>query len=140
MGPPPHQQPPMRSVHERWSALPPAERQAFQRNAERWMRMSPAERDLLRARQKLRREQIRRETEAALGESGLSLDSRRRDMFESRYMQERRKMEQGLRRQIETERQQQLPALIQQLKKEFQLEQPPNAGHPPKTTESPKSK
>ena len=138
MGAPSHRPPPTQSVRERWSAMPPAERQAFQRNAERWMRMSPAERDLLRARENLRREQIRRETEAALRESGLSLDPQRRDLFESRYMQERRNMERALRRQIETERQQQLPALIQQLKKEFQLEQPLNASPRPRATGSPK--
>lgn len=136
MGPPAHR--PAQSVRERWSALPPAERQTFQRNAERWMRMSPAEREILRARENSRREQIRRETEAALRESGVSLDPQRRDLFESRYMQERRSMERTLRHQIEIERQQQLPALIQQLKKEFQLEQPPKAS--PKAAESPKSK
>src|SRR5438552_9115462 len=124
MGPPPRRPPSAKSVREGWTALPPAERQTFQRNAERWMRMSPAERDLLRARENWRREQIRRETEAALRESGLSLDPQRRDLFESRYMQERRRMEQALRHQIQIERQQHLPALIQQLKKEFQLEQP----------------
>jgi hypothetical protein len=138
MGPPSHRPPPGQSVRERWSALPPAERQAFQRNAERWMRMSPAERDLLRTRENLRREQIRREAEGALRQSGISLDPHRRDLFESRYMQERRKMERALRDQIETERQQQLPALIQQLKKEFQLERPLNASPLPRATESPK--
>ena len=104
------------------------------------MRMSPAERDLLRARENLRREQIRREAEAALRESGLSLDPQRRDLFESRYLQERRQMERALRHQVETERQQQLPTLIQQLKKEFQLEQPLNASPLPKAKESPKGK
>ena len=104
------------------------------------MRMSPAERDLLRARENLRREQIRREAEAALRESGLSLDPQRRDLFESRYLQERRQMERALRHQVETERQQQLPTLIQQLKKEFQLEQPLNASPLPRATGSPKGK
>ena len=101
------------------------------------MRMSPAERDLLRARENWRHEQMRRETEAALRQSGLSLDPRTRDLFESRYTQERRKMEESLRHQIEMERQQQLPALIQQLKRELQLDQP-NAL--PKSTESPRGK
>ena len=76
--------------------------------------------------------------EAALRESGLSLDPQRRDLFESRYLQERRQMERALRHQVETERQQQLPTLIQQLKKEFQLEQPLNASPLPRATGSPK--
>jgi hypothetical protein len=85
------------------------------------MRMSPQEREVLRQRESLRRAQIQRETDAALRDSG-PLDQQKRAQFESRYMQERRRMEQTLRQQIETERQQQLPALIQQLKREFQLE------------------
>ncbi|PYJ73806.1 MAG: hypothetical protein DME75_00550, partial [Verrucomicrobia bacterium] len=79
--------------------------------------MSPQERQIMRQREAIRRERIKRETEAALRDSGLLLDQERRNLFESRYMQERRKMEQALRQQIEAERQQQLPTLIQELKK-----------------------
>jgi hypothetical protein len=105
-------------------ALPPEARQNFRRNAERWMRMSPEERNIMRQRENLRRETIKRETEAALSESGLRLNPQERAQFESRYMQERRKVEQTLRQQIEAERHKELPALIQQLKKEFQIDQP----------------
>jgi len=92
----------------------------------------------MRQREAMRREQIQRETEAALHDSGLRLAQDERALFESRYMQERRKMEQTLRQQIETERQQHLPALIQQLKREFQPQQP-NSSATVKPTESPKS-
>ena len=129
----------MQSMRERWLSLPPAAQQNFRRNAERWMRMSPEERNMMRQRENLRREQIRRETEAALRDSGLVLDPQSRNQFESRYLQERRKMEQSLRHQIEAERQQQLPALIQQLKKEFQLQQPSNGRPTPRVTQPPKS-
>ena len=104
--------------------MPPEARQNFQRNAERWMRMSPEERNVMRQRENQRRQMIRRETEAALRESGLNLSPQERAQFESRYVQERRKVEQTLRQQIEAERQKELPALIQQLKKEFQIDQP----------------
>jgi hypothetical protein len=93
----------------------------------------------MRQREALRREQIRRETETALRDSGLMLDPERRNLFESRYIQERRKIEQSLRHQIEVERQQQLPSLIQQLKKEFQPQQQSNGTPTMKPTESPKS-
>lgn len=126
-------------MRERWMAMPPAARQNFQRNAERWLRMSPEERNVMRQRENLRRETIRRETEAAVRDSGLRLNPQERAQFESRYIQERRKVEQTLRQQIESERQQQLPALIQQLKKEFQIDQPSN-GPRAKPVESPKSK
>ena len=120
-------------------AMPPAARQNFQRNAERWLRMSPEERNVLRQRENQRRETIRRETEAALRDSGLHLNPQERAQFESRYIQERRKVERTLRQQIQTERQQQLPELIRQLKKEFQIDQPTKAPAT-KPVESPKSK
>jgi hypothetical protein len=126
-------------MRERWLAMPPAARQNFRRNAERWMQMSPEERNVLRQRENLRRQTIQRETESALRESGLRLSPQERAQFESRYIQERRKVEQSLRQQIETERQKELPALIQQLKKEFQIDQPAKspATKPP---DSPNSK
>jgi hypothetical protein len=126
-------------MRERWMAMPPAARQNFQRNAERWLRMSPAERNVMRQRENLRRETIRRETDAAVRDSGLHLNPQERAQFESRYIQERQKVERTLRQQIETERQQQLPELIQQLKKEFQIDQP-TKGPATKSVESPKPK
>jgi len=134
--PRPGRPPPVTSTQERWRALPPAARQDFRRNADLWMRMSPEERNLLRQRENLRRAQIQRETDAALRNSGLSLDQQKRTQFESRYMQERRRMEQSLRQQIEAERQQQLPALIQQLKRGIQLE--PRSSATAKPAGSPK--
>lgn len=119
--------------------MPPAARQNFQRNAERWLRMSPEERNVLRQRENLRRATIKRETDAAVRDSGLHLNPQERAQFESRYIQERRKVERALRQQIETERQKEIPALIQQLRKEFQLDQPTKA-QPTKPAESPKSK
>jgi hypothetical protein len=100
--------------------------------------MSPEQRKILRERENLRQQQIKRETEAVLRDSGLRLDQQKRNLFESRYMQERRRMERALRQQIENERQQQLPALIQQLKREFQLE--PSGGATAKPAGSPKGK
>ncbi|PYJ90705.1 MAG: hypothetical protein DME71_05220 [Verrucomicrobia bacterium] len=119
--------------------MPPEARQNFRRNAERWMHMSPEERNVMRQRENLRRQTIQQETEAALRDSGLHLSPQERAQFESRYIQERRKVEQALRQQIETERQKELPALIQQLKKEFQIDQP-TKGPATKPAESPKSK
>jgi hypothetical protein len=120
-------------------AMPPAARQNFQRNAERWLRMSPEERNVMRQRENVRRETIKRETEAAVRDSGLHLNSQERAQFESRYIQERRKVEQTLRQQVEAERQKEIPALIQQLKKEFQIDQPVK-GPPTKSVGSPKPK
>src|SRR6266480_2857301 len=136
----PHGPPPSQSIRERWLAMPPAARQNFRRNAERWMQMSPEERNVMRQRENLRRETIKRETEAAVRDSGLRLSPQDRAQFESRYIQERQKVERTLRQQIEAKRQKELPALIQQLKKEFQIDQPAKspAVKPPETPNSKK--
>jgi hypothetical protein len=104
--------------------MPPDARQNFQRNAELWMRMSPEQRNLMRQREDMRRQIITREADAAVRDSGLQLNAQERAQFQSRYIQERRKVEQSLRQQIEAEREKEIPALIQQLKKEFQIDQP----------------
>src|SRR5215831_15690967 len=120
----PHAAPSGQSVRERWLAMPPEARQNFQRNAQLWMQMSPEQRNLMRQRETMRRQLITREADAAVRDSGLQLNSQERARFESRYIQERRKVEQSLRQQIEMERQKEIPALIQQLRKEFQLDEP----------------
>ena len=126
-GPPagqPYRPPGGQSIKERLLAMPPDARQNFQRNAELWMRMTPEQRNLMRQRENMRRQIITREADAAVKDSGLQLSPQERAQFQSRYIQERRKVEQGLRQQIEAERQKEIPALIQQLKKEFQIDQP----------------
>jgi hypothetical protein len=117
-------QPPAQSVRDRWLAMPPNARQNFRRNAELWMQMTPQQRNLMRQRENIRRQMITREADAAVRDSGLQLNPQERARFESRYMQERQKVEQALRQQVEAERQKELPTLIQQLKKEFQIDQP----------------
>ncbi len=120
----PHGPPSAQSVRERWLAMPPDARQNFRRNAELWMQMTPQQRALMRQRENMRRQMIMREANTAVRDSGLELNPQERARFESRYIQERQKVEQALRQQIEAERQKELPALIQQLKKEFQIDQP----------------
>jgi hypothetical protein len=104
--------------------MPPDARQNFQRNAEVWMQMTPEQRNLMRQRENMRRQIITRDADAAVRDSGLQLNPQQRAQFESRYIQERRKVEQSLRQQIQTERQKEIPALIQQLRKEFQIDEP----------------
>src|SRR5205823_10155713 len=92
----PHGRTPSQNIRERWQAMPPGARQNFQRNPERWLRMSPEERNVLRQRENLRRETIRPETEAAVRHSGPRLSPQERAQFESRYIQERRRVEQKI--------------------------------------------
>jgi hypothetical protein len=117
---------PTPGVRERWSSLPPDERQLFTRNAERWLRMSPQEQQVLREREKVYRKQLQNEAEKAMRQSGLQLDREARERFETRYWLERRRLERDLRKEIEIRRQQQLPALSERLRGEFQG-RPPGA-------------
>ncbi len=85
--------------------------------------MTPEQRNLMRQRENARQQIMTRDADAAVRDSGLQLNPQQRAQFESRYIQERRKVEQSLRQQIETERQKEIPALIQQLRKEFQIDE-----------------
>jgi len=64
----------------------------------------------MRDREILRRERIRSEAEAVLRDSGLRLDPAKRDLFQERYLQERRSIDRELRQEYETSGQQQLNA------------------------------
>lgn len=101
--------------------------------------MGPEERKVMRERERIYRQQVQREVDSALRDGGLRLEGEKRAQFEQRYLQERRRIEHSLRQEIESKRQQQLPALQERLKKEFQ-EPPPVTGSTsaPVTSGSPK--
>ena len=115
-----HRKVEIRSTRERWFSMSPEDREVFRRNAERWMKLTPQERNLMREREKLRQERLKREADAALHDAGLRLDQEKRELFEQRYLQERRKIERSLLQEAEMKRQQQLPALNDRLRREFQ--------------------
>ncbi len=84
------------------------------------MKMGPEERKVLREREQAYRARVKLEVDAALRDSGLRLEGEKREQFEQRYLQERRRIEHELRQETEAKRQQQLPVLQERLKKEFQ--------------------
>ena len=103
------------------------------------MQMGPEERKLMRQREKAYRDRVKIEVDAALRDSGLHLEGEKREQFEQRYFQERRRIEHTLRQETEAKRQEQLPSLRERLKKEFQEPSPavtstsaPGASTPPK--------
>jgi hypothetical protein len=106
--------------------ISPEDQQTFRKNAERWLQMTPEERKVMREREQMRRERIRMEADAVLRDSGLRLDEKKRDLFQERYLQERRRIDRELRQEYEAKRQQQL----ERLKKEFQPPQVSPAATP----------
>ncbi len=123
-----------RPAQERWRQMSPEDRQRFRSNAERWLSLPPEEQRALRDREIARRERIRREADAALNQSGLKLEAEKRELFERRYLQERRKIERGLRQELREKRQRELAPVMEDLKKEFS-EQSKNVS--PATTVAP---
>jgi hypothetical protein len=129
----------LNNPRDRWIAMPPEDRRIFQKNAERWMKMGPEERKVLREREQAYRARVKLEVDAALRDSGLRLDGEKREQFEQRYLQERRRIEYELRQETEAKRQQQLPALQERLKKEFQEPSPSTSStSAPASSASPK--
>lgn len=115
---------------ERFRMVSPGDRQRFNQNADRWMQMNTEERKIMRDRENLRRERLKHEADTAVRNSGLRLDADKREAFESRYIQERTKIEHVMRQELEAKRRQELPALMERLKKEFQSQQSTPAATP----------
>ena len=120
-----------RPARERWQQMSPEDRQRFRSNAERWLRMPPEQQRALRDREDLRRQRMRREADAAIKQSGLQLEAEKRELYERRYLQERRRIERGLRQELEEKRQRELAPVMENLKKEFSEQ--PKSGSPAAT-------
>ena len=100
-------------------ALTPEQRKRFEENFARWANLSTEEKKTLRGRDELRRKVIRDELEAAMQELGLPLEGERREQFMQRYAEERRKIEETLRKELIEKRKPMLRELISRLKNEF---------------------
>ena len=96
--------------------LPPEERADYQRNLPLWRQLPADERDALRRRAG---ERARLDLEQAYRDSGLNLDRDQREMFDLRYLQERRKLERELQEKINVERARRLAEVGARLKQEF---------------------
>ena len=117
----PHRNGPfMRPARERWRQMSPEDRMRLQSNAERWLRLPPEEQRVLRDREMMRRQRIQREADAALKQSGLQLEAEKREAYQRRYLQERRRVEQQLRQDMEDRRQKELGPVLERLNREFQ--------------------
>lgn len=99
--------------------LTPEQRQRLRDNFERWAKLPPDERDTLRDQEQVRREKIAREMEETIKKTGLNLDPDRRQVFALRYAQERRKIEEQIRKEAEAKRQPMMRDMIERLKNEF---------------------
>ena len=100
-------------------ALTPEQRQRFVDNFKRWANLPPEERTALAEREGLRRKKMEEEIDRAINDAGLQLDADRRLKFARRYIEQRRKLEEQLRSEMEAKRQPLLQELVEKLKAEF---------------------
>ena len=110
-------------VPARWREMSPDQRKKLRMNAERWREMDPEEKKAFREQQEWRQQRLKREAEAAARESGLQLEAERRAKFEQRYIEERRRIDQELRRELREKRQRELAPVVERLKREFDEQQ-----------------
>jgi hypothetical protein len=110
-----------RSIFEQFS---PDQKQKFLDNLNQWKAMSPEEQELYRDRELFRREKIAEEIQDAITKSGLKLDDDQRAVYALRYTQERRKIEEALRKEMDAERQTMVTEMTGRLKLEFSTTTP----------------
>src|SRR4051794_27161708 len=111
--------PELENVRKALEALTPEQRQQFRENFNRWINLPPDEKRALRDREELRRQHMAEETEAAIKQLGIELDPARRQAFMRRYSEERRKVEEQLRKETEAKRAPMVADIIARLKVEF---------------------
>jgi dsDNA-binding SOS-regulon protein len=99
--------------------LSPDQQKKFLDNLDQWKAMPPEEQELFRDRELFRREKIAQEIQDSINKSGLRLDDDQREVYALRYTQERRKIEEALRKEMDQKRQVMVGDMLARLKLEF---------------------
>jgi|GEM_PF-2867502 len=111
--------PEFESVRQALNALTPVQRKRFEESFVRWSNLAPDEKKALLDREQLRKKLMLKEVDAALLEAGLQLQGARREEFVRRYTEERRKIEEQLRKETNEKRKPLVRELIGRLQSEF---------------------
>ena len=108
--------------------LTPARRQKFKQDLERWKKLSPEKQAELRKNEQARIKQMLKDVNEAIEENGLKLNSEQRQLFTYKFAQERRTIEETLRKEMDEKRSQAVEKLISDLVAEFGT-MPPYSGY-----------
>ena len=119
--------PEFQNVRKAIEALTPEQRLRFEENFRRWVNLPPEQKKVLREREEVRRKLMKEELDAALAESGLQLEGEQREQFIKRYGEERRKIEEQLRREMHEKRKPLLKDVLARLREEFSTVSSPTA-------------
>lgn len=104
---------------KKWQALSAEQREKFKKNLERWKRLPAEKRDNLLVIQERRQARREGQAEQALQHSGLKLDQAKTGDYKRRYIEERRKIEAALQKELEAKRAPMLKEMTDRLEKEF---------------------
>jgi hypothetical protein len=99
--------------------MTPEQRQEYWRNFQKWMAMQPADKKEMSEREESRRNKIREEINNAIASTGLELSEEQKQQFKQRYFEERRAIEEKLRKDYEEKRAPLLKEMLERLKAEF---------------------
>lgn len=121
--------PEFENVRRAIDALTPDQRRRFQENFARWISLSAEDKRALRDRDEVRRKRVRQEVNKAIEEAGLQLDEAGREQFAKRYAEERKHLEEQLRREMQEKRQPKIREILGKLKEEFSNPTAPTAAN-----------
>ena len=99
--------------------MTPEERDRWMRRFRDWADMPPEKKKALADREEFFKRKMREDVEAAEKELGIELNEEQKKLFADRYIEERRKVEEELRREMEASRGPKVKALIEKLRQEF---------------------
>jgi len=120
-----------------YDRLSPEEKQQYQENFERWKALPQEERQALLMSERNRKEKMAQNIQDALKNTGLQLDKDHQEVFNLRYTQERRKIEEQLRKEMEEKRRPLIKEMLERLKKEFEAVQTTSSSPSPSPTPAP---
>lgn len=99
--------------------VPAERREQFLKNFEAWIKLPNSERDFLRQREEARRKERRRQAEKAMKDAGIELEGDQKVKFLERFGQERRRIEEELRKEMEEKRSRLVQESLERLRSEF---------------------
>lgn len=99
--------------------MSPEERERWTKRIREWAEMPPEKKKSLADREEFFRKKIKEDIDAAIAKTGLTLDDDQKKVFAERYLDERRKIESELRKEIDEKRGPRVDAMIDKLKEEF---------------------
>jgi hypothetical protein len=99
--------------------MSPEQRERFMTGLKQFAELPPEKKMEIFQRSEYLRKKIAEDIETAIKESGLNLSADNKKKFTERYMEERKKIEEDLRKEMEELRKPKVAALIEKLKHEF---------------------